>query len=276
MKIPKPVLDFSKPLPLNLDDINVFKPATSVADAEKYAVERGFSKVADYSRWTKDVNVANEMNRTLFELKKDFNFDTLAKIGEKPRNSKALMSANYRNLNVNTTSWKTEKIISNNYDNYGVDGKFKDVSLRNLAVCKQQFELTKKSIWLKRGREIEEELRYRRWTINYGKEKYLESTINHEFGHVLHDQLTGGINGASALNATRRGNKEYIELCRQLNREQIEIYNLAKTNGDIYNISAYGATNNREFMAETFVMYRAKDKELPIYVKDFFDKYFKL
>jgi len=268
--------DFSKPIPLDFTDLNVFKPAATIVDAEKYAVERGFAKDADYSRWTKDIQVANEMNRVLFNLKQDYGFDTLLKIGDKTSNSKALMSANYRNLNVNTTSWKTEKIVSNNYDKYGIDANFRAVSLRNLEICKQQFELTKKSIWLKRGREVEQELKFSRWTINYGKDKYLESTINHEFGHVLHDQLTGGINGARALNEARRNNKEYIELCRQLNREQIEIYNLAKTNGDIYKVSAYGATNNREFMAETFVMYRAKDIQLPIYIKDFFDKYFRL
>jgi len=272
---PKPVqqiLDFSKPIPLDFSDIYTFNPAATIEEATKYAIERGFGNSVNYS-FTKDVKVANEINRVLFDLKREYNFDALATIGNNAQKG-ALMSANFKTLNIKHAYWKSEKVIFNNYLK-NVDD-FKGRIARNIDIAKTNYEKTKRFAWKMEQARLENQLKYSRWTVKYNKEKYLESTILHEYGHVLHDQFIGGLNGDMALNNIRRSTAGYTQMARELNSEHIQLYKLAQTNGDIYKISAYGASNNKEFFSETFVMYRNNDPDLPIYIKEFFNKLFRM
>ncbi|WP_316817295.1 phage minor head protein [Pedobacter nyackensis] len=260
--------------PLVIEDVNVFKPASTIDEAAKWVVDNGITKEVNYN-WIKDVNVANEMNRALFDLKNRFGFDSLLQIGNNPKQSSALMSANYRNLSVKNSYWKTNNIIKSNFKKTSPDG-YQERMLSNLEIARKNYESTKSYRWLNIVKEYEEHVKYKRWTVEYGAEKYLETTIHHEFGHILHDQLAGGINGARVLSEARKVKQGYIQMAEQLNNEQIEIYRLAKKNGDIYKVSAYGSENHREFFSETFVMYMAKDPELPVYISNYFDKFFTL
>lgn len=280
VEIPKPVdipkpqsqIDFSKPIPMDFEDLSTFRPANTIDEATIYAIDKGFGQKIDYS-WTNDIKVANEFNRVLFNLKQRFNYDPLAQIGSKAQKG-ALMSANFKTLNVKHSYWKSEKIIFNNFQKNVED--FKGRITRNIEIAKANYELTKRFAWKLEVARLENQLKFSRWTIKYSKEKYLESTIHHEFGHVLHDQLIGGLNGDMALNNIRRMTGGYSQMARELNTEHIRLFKLAQENGDIYKISAYGASNNKEFFSETFVMYMAKDPELPIYLLEFFDKLFRL
>lgn len=232
------------------------------------------AKHVDYS-WCKDPKVTNEINRVLYNLKDEFDFNTLNQIGGKTKGVDALMSANYQGLNIKHSYWRTSKTIATNYAKRN-DAEFVERALKNAAACKRNYEISKSYKWIKKAQEFEQQAKFSRWTINYSEEKYLESTIHHEFGHVLHDQLIGGINGARALTEARLKTDGYYRMAQQLNEEHIDLYRLAKQNGDIYKISAYGATNHKEFFAETFVMYMQKDPELPVYISKYFDKLFKL
>ncbi|MEJ5962805.1 phage minor head protein [Pedobacter immunditicola] len=251
-----------------------FQPAKTIEEASQWAINNNMAKHVDYT-WIKDVKVANDINRVLYNLKDRFNFDTLDQIGGKPKPVSALMSANYRGLNMKHSYWKTDKIIHQNYAKVNENG-FRERALANAATCKRNYEISKNSKWLKQAKHYEDEAKFNRWTINYAEDRFLESTIHHEFGHVLHDQLIGGINGLRVINKTRLDINGYRQMATELDSEHYLLYGRAKQNGDIYKISAYGASNNKEFFAETFVMYMAKDPDLPIYIVEYFDKLFRM
>ncbi|SDJ95643.1 Phage Mu protein F like protein [Pedobacter sp. ok626] len=260
--------------PILIQDLNRFKPASTVKEAQQWIVNNQIAKEANID-WIKDVDVANEVNGVLFELKNRFGFDSLVQIGNNPKQNSALMSANYKTLNIRNSYWKTNDIIKKNYQSNTSEG-YQVRMTKNLEIARHNYESTKNYRWLKIVKEYEEHIKFKRWTVEYGADKYLETTIHHEFGHILHDQLAGGINGARVLSEARKAKQGYIQMAEQLNNEQIEIYRLAKKNGDIYKVSAYGSSDHREFFSETFVMYMAKDPELPVYISSFFDKFFTL
>lgn len=260
--------------PIVIEDLNTFKPAETVKEASQYVIDKGITKDVDYD-WIKDVNVANEMNRTLFDMKQRFGFESLSTIGNNPQQKSALMSANFKTLNVKHSHWKSDVVIKRNFEKSAAE-EYKTRMLNNLAIATKNYETTKNYRWLKIMKEYEEHAKYSRWTVEYGADKYLQTTIHHEFGHILHDQLSGGLNGARVLTEARKAKQGYIQMAEQLNNEQIELFRTAKKNGDIYKISAYGSENHREFFSETFVMYMAKDPELPVYIKTYFDKFFTL
>lgn len=127
------------------------------------------------------------------------------------------------------------------------------------------------SYYKKQLREVEkklaeytEYLKYKRGNVCY-KGLEIETTIAHEYGHIIADQRIGQLNGRIANRAFeyRRGNPLY-DKCMMID----DVFNKAKANGDIYKISVYGAKNNREFFAETFAIFAMKQETLPQYILD--------
>ena len=108
----------------------------------------------------------------------------------------------------------------------------------------------------------EDLLKYKRGNVCY-KGREIESTITHEYGHIIADQRTGQINGRWANSAFERidGNALY-EKVKMIDN----VYNQALANGDIYKISKYAAKNSHEFFAETFAMYAMQEEPLPSYI----------
>lgn len=108
----------------------------------------------------------------------------------------------------------------------------------------------------------EDLLKYKRGNVCY-KGREIESTIAHEYGHIIADQRTGQINGRWANSAFERidGNALY-EKVKMIDN----VYNQALANGDIYKISKYAAKNSHEFFAETFAMYAMQEEPLPSYI----------
>jgi len=273
-----------KPKPDKLPDLfteivvdkptNQYIPLNTVEDCQKWAIDNGMAKHVDYS-WCKDVKVANEMNRVLFDLKDRFSFDTLNQIGGKPKRTTALMSANFQTLNIQHSYWKSSKIISNNFKKYNT-GDFVAKSLENARICKINYEKSGRYSWLKQAKTFEDQAKYKRWTVEYGEAQYLQNTIHHEFGHILHDQLIGGCGGFRVVSEARQMTVGYRHLAQELNDELYLLYGRAKQTGDIYKISAYSNTNEKEFFAEAFTMHLAKDPELPIYMTEYFDKLFRV
>lgn len=269
---PKPVKQpdlFDKPI--LLPDQDTFKPASTINEAHLYAIDMGFAKDVNYD-WIKNVEVANEVNKTLFDLKKQYGLRTLATIGNSPKSARALMSANYAGLNINHSMFKSMKVANAAYQRYEVG--YTDIIKRNIEILKgrPQIYSTQKQL-----AQMYEQQKYSRFTVHYTEESFIADTVIHEYGHILNDQLTGAINGVRAMNKNMIGADGLpLEVAKELNREAYRNYIKAKSNDDIYKVSYYGSTTKEEFFAETFLMYTKKDPDLPSYIVEFFDRYFAL
>jgi Phage Mu protein F like protein. len=269
---PKPTKQpdlFDKPLPLT--DLNLFTPASTVGEALVYAVDNGFAKEVNYN-WIKDVDVANEMNKTLFDLKKQYGLRSLVNIGKSPKSARALMSANYQGLSINHSIFKSIKTANAAYQKYEVG--YADIIKRNIQILESR---PRTYAIQKQLNQSYEQLKYNRFTVHYTEESFIADTVTHEYGHILNDQLTGAINGTRGVNKAMLGfDGQLNEVAKELNREAYRNYIKAKSNDDIYKVSYYGSTTKEEFFAETFLMYTRKDPDLPSYIIEFFDKYFAL
>ena len=139
------------------------------------------------------------------------------------------------------------------------------------ALINNSTEQREKAFYKARLRETDKQLKqftdyakYTRGNVCY-KGREIESTVAHEFGHIIADQRTGQINGHRANSAFERidGNALY-EKIKMIDN----VYRQAKANGDIYKISKYAASNSHEFFAETFAIYAMQEENLPKYIAD--------
>ena len=114
--------------------------------------------------------------------------------------------------------------------------------------------------------QIQEMLKFPRHNVIYaGKE--VQCTITHEFGHVLVDQLCGQINHRIANPAfAYTADNALWQKCKLID----SVYQKAISNGDIYSISMYGASNSHEFFAECFTIYDMGEEQLPDYIVEMF------
>ena len=114
--------------------------------------------------------------------------------------------------------------------------------------------------------------RYPRWTMGK-KGTACEDVVIHELGHILNAQCSGGCVVMKYWERGKLRPKDYIEKCKKLNQESYDIYQRYLKEKTV--ISEYATTKRAEFFAEAFVAYVHDSPELPKYVKDFYDKYFK-
>lgn len=92
----------------------------------------------------------------------------------------------------------------------------------------------------------------------------VKGTVTHEYGHVLAEQRIGLKSGNGAIVGRSTDKDATYDALRAKVRET---YRTAKANGDIFNISLYADTNEREFFAEAFSLYEFGEK-LPQYIVD--------
>lgn len=92
----------------------------------------------------------------------------------------------------------------------------------------------------------------------------VKGTVTHEYGHVLAEQRIGLKIGNWAIVGRSTDKDATYDALRAKVRET---YRTAKANGDIFNISLYADTNEREFFAEAFSLYEFGEK-LPQYIVD--------
>lgn len=111
--------------------------------------------------------------------------------------------------------------------------------------------------------------KFPRWTMGE-IDTLTQDIIIHEMGHILNSQCSGGCGHRFSPNSRT---KDYLNKCSVLNKERNETFS-KYIKGDKC-ISEYSTVKPAEFFAESFVAYVHKDKELPKYVYDFMDKYFK-
>jgi hypothetical protein len=123
---------------------------------------------------------------------------------------------------------------------------------------------TNRIIDLKKTLESRQKYNYHNYL---NKKKLYGSIIDHEIGHMIHDQYTGKLNGS-------RFRKKSVskEIADKWNKEWISIYRKSKNQGLIYNISEYASADHYELFAESFSMY-VNGKKLPEIIKDYLDRY---
>jgi len=108
--------------------------------------------------------------------------------------------------------------------------------------------------------------KYKYWNY-YNKKKLYGSVIDHEIGHMIHDQYTG------KLNRSRYRRKSVsTEVADKWNKEWISIYRKSKKQGLIYKISEYASSDHYELFAESFAMY-VNGQKLPEIIQDYLDRY---
>ena len=111
-----------------------------------------------------------------------------------------------------------------------------------------------------------------RWT--YGDEATLAADIVlHEMGHILNAQCSGGCGHWKNPMYKLSHTPDEIKKHQQLNDERNTIFQRYCKEKRV--LSEYSTTKPAEFFAECFVAWVHKDKALPKYVSDFYDKYFK-
>ena len=256
----------------------VFKPAKNLREAEAFVTENNIAKNVDYI-FMKDVQVANEINEALFIVNEKYPFRTLSNIGADTSNANAMMSANYATLNINHKSFSTLKKARSMHANAVTN--FADRLAENIEICTSNLSKSvtakQKTYWRNILRDLEQRKNYSRFTVSYTEESVIKDTTFHELGHVLHDSRTGLINSSKAvLPKMLDGNGNLTSLAQDLNNELETIFQKAKANKDIYKISYYAQTNNREFFCESFVMHMHGDLTLPSYIGEFIERYLQL
>lgn len=266
--VPKPIKQpdlFEKPIVI--EDLNVFKPAATVKEAIEFAQTNIASNVDLY--WVKDVDIANRINRVAFELKNEYGLDMLKHFATRIR-GKGEMAANFNTLNIRHTSFNSQRVIA---DKFISNAEKRKLMEEKIDVLRKHYADTNNLASLSIIRKYEQKLRFKNgWTVEYGVEKHTENVLNHEYGHIIHDQILGGLNKIKVISQARVNTPLYLDRAIQLQDEHLANFKRARLKGDIYNISEYGSSNQAEFFAESFVMYRNADINLPIYMKEFFDK----
>ena len=244
-----------------------FTPANTIAEAEQYAREN-FAASVSYSGANNLDNV-NTVNKTLYELKEKYPIRELKQVKTNARLQRANARACYDELEIQTKYIngimdKTDFIKSrkNIMAKYTEQLEEANKSSRTDKAYTQYKKKLRKAI-----KELEEDLKYKRWTITTSQnsvEDELRATITHEYGHILADQYIGQINRT-------RANKDFsfspdnnlykkCQLIRETRKKAIQ-------NGDIYKLSRYAATDEYEFFAEAFCA-NELGFNLPKYIKD--------
>jgi hypothetical protein len=110
------------------------------------------------------------------------------------------------------------------------------------------------------------------WTVGE-KDSLAADIFLHEMGHILNAQCTGACGHWKTATYQLNHTPKEQQLHKQLNDERDSIFRRYKKDKTV--VSEYSTTEAAEFFAECFVAWLHKDKKLPKYVKDYFDKYFK-
>ena len=254
---PKPPRDFTLKPKKEKVQIPPFTPAKTRQEAEEYA--KRFAKLVNYDRIS--VDKLNRINEELNTLTAKYPIEQL---GEITNRSSGIMSANFHSLKISPT--KLGKTLDESAFNFEFNQRWYEAELRNIrAKYPNKIPTDVQS----RIDQIEKKLKFTRWGVCDSQEDKIKATVIHEYGHILSDQYVGMINGERAnphigTNWSIRG---WTDKWKQLYEESLN-------NGDIYKISAYGATKPSEFFAESFAMYELGEP-LPTPIKSLLEEIIK-
>jgi hypothetical protein len=226
----------------------MFKQAKTTKEAEDFA-KSFMGKNVTYANMK--VDRANEINEAFVYLHNNYP-DVVYQDIVASRKGQCVMSSNYRVLNINTN--KIGKTLNECETDFAL----------NQSWFRAELKATKEALdtGIRYGRKIspderrryeqaipalEAKLKYTRWGV--GTTSGIRGTVYHEFGHALADQHIGMSNTQNPVVMSKGYGWDKLNALRQ---EWREVYNRAKDSGDIYKVSMYSATNEKEFFAETF------------------------
>lgn len=221
----------------------------------------------------KDVDIANQI---AISLKNNFKKYKLMRLDSITfQRGKALAAANGRNLYINQrkmTKEYLEESYKMNVSEYGKNWR------EHLRLMKQKFEkaaqendyktMSFASAQIKTAEKRLETLNKFTRHNTFDKNNIAKSVIDHEIGHIVHDQYTGAANGFGF----RRNPLLEREVAVKWNNEWFDIYRKAKREGLINKISEYASSNQYELFAESFALY-VRGEKLPDIIKDYLDRY---
>lgn len=235
-----------------------FVPAKTKDEAETYA-ER-FAHTIDY----KGVSIANAniINEQLTNLTSKYPINQLKEISV---GSRGAMSANYGQLLISRN--KLGKALDDSHKNFLLSQK---EAKETLQTIKERFAGKKLPPDIQKNVEkLEKALQFKRWGVYEDYSDNVKWVVTHEYGHILSDQYFGLINGENA-NPNIKTNWSI----KKTSEKWKQIYQRAYQDGDVYNISEYGAKDHREFFAECFVA-REVGEKLPDYIEEFMSEVLK-
>jgi hypothetical protein len=264
-----------------------FKPAKDIQEANEYA--KKFANNVDISNL--NVNQANVINRTLDTMQTKF------PIGKKLNNVSAKKLKNrFAQANNELIEFDIEKTnnrqfsgkekVANQYKQRNEKNKIlinnierTILETQNSPIYNEETKKTAIRIYKSDIAKIEKKTGYNRWSTSTDsdtQEEALIKTTTHEYGHVidfnyvdLQIDSTFSIKTQS-LEKTQKEvfEKErlgFVDRFKKLKKQSIK-------NGQIKQVSEYGASNNYETFAETFAMYNTNEQDkLPDGFKEYFD-----
>lgn len=250
------------------------KPTLGNADTIEKAKKEllNFSEKVSIPKDT-DLDSVNSVTRQLEHLQKKYPVEKLKSIDFRNLGESTGAKACFESLTVNKTvkEFGQKVLLPEKWKEWCTD------CLKKLAEYKKNYsdalekattpDLKKR---IKKGlKDIEKDTKkwleyakYIRGNVNYsGRE--IATTITHEYGHILADQKIGQINGWLANKKfAKTGDNDLYKKVKMVDN----VYELAKSNGDIYKISEYAAKNSHEFFAESFAVYEMGEEKLPDYI----------
>lgn len=263
-----------KVLPLPVEPaVKSFVPAKTIKEAEKWAKENGISQSVIYSGIS--IENANAINKTLKQVFDDFSINPLETL---TGGSNSLGAGNGRLIKFNKAKTKPDE-VKKQFENGVV--KYEQRNLDRIKGAELAMEKYKDDPRLmlqarRQLREAKEASNFKRWSVHLKEEDVVEDLFIHEAGHVIEDQLLGRINRqfiqerfAIKNPATRliELKPETIELRKQWGMIHSEL-----TEKEVFSISKYGASDHYETFAESLVMYYREPENMPVSIKNYFDK----
>jgi hypothetical protein len=240
---------------------STFVPAKTRAEAEQYAREH-FATNVDYSGLS--VANANKINETLTDLTRDYPIKQLEHIIQRPQGS--IARANFEHLEINGK--KLGKTLQDEELNFRLNQAFAE---NEIAQIRKRYEGKARLPYdaEKKIERLERTLKFKRWGVQSAHTDHVRAVIAHEYGHILSDQYFGMINDAAAnpnynTNWSLRGMAERWR----------KAFDMAQSDGSIFELSEYGSKNPREFFAEWFAA-RVMGESLPDYVEELMDEVLK-
>lgn len=261
----------------------------TISEVDEVLFRKGVTKRSDYGKMAlEDVKtvakVAAEMHKR-FELK-----SFVIKV-EKSKGG-TFMSANGSVVNINAKYWESANIkgtlrtqwydcVSNwenaqrKYLQQYEDWAKQQTKMGDIFKAKGDDQLAK--YYYKSAKKYERDANKLRAILDQGikrhnvflsRETMLRDCFTHEMGHVVHDQIMGGING-TILQRKRFQFGDKRTRATKLNNEVPIIFKQQK--GDMGFLSKYGTTKSGEFVAESMVLYMYTPEKLPQNVHKWFE-----
>ena len=245
----------------------VYKKAKTIPEAERFLREAGIAIKVDYGQMSLDA--ANAINKRMVEVWQTWKLEQIDRLIPST-GVQGLAHAHGQLIEFNPSKFtpnEIKRVFRDNVSDYLTNHQ------RALAYARTNPLYSQSHI-----QDLIDNTRFSRWIVLKNADDAAENLITHEMGHVLHDQLLGGSNiGLLQFKHRVTSNQAMMTMFPQRKPEVQalydrwrDIYNRA-TMTDFVKVSNYSRTDNKEYFAESFLMYNVEPQNLPSNVKSFFD-----